>query len=216
MAWMEGWRRGLVAAGLGIVALAAAAQDIPGYPKDVYAADFREMARVPRYCQYTLVFRDAIPGNTDKAAMFNAWKAQVGESFVHMHHYCAGLIKMDRALFRSRDRQSRTFYLNDAIIEYDYVINRVPDEYVLLPEILTKKGEALMHLERDPLAIFTFERAIELKRDYWPPYAHLSDHYLKAGDRKKARETLEAGLAADPAATALRRRLAELDGKKPQ
>lgn len=214
MARMQGWSRALLVAAGCAMPLAAFAQEIPGYSKDVYAADFREMARVPKYCQYTLVFRDAHPNVPNKMEMFNAWKAQVGESFVHMHHYCAGLIKMDRGMFRARDRQSRTFWLQDAIVEYDYVIDRVPEDYVLLPEIVTKKGEALVQLERPAVAIFNFERAIELKKDYWPAYAQLSDVYLKQGDIKKARELLESGLAASPDAPGLVRRLADLDRRK--
>ena len=58
-----------------------------------------------------------------------------------------------------------------------------------------------------------FERAIEVKADYWPPYARLGDYYKSAGDLGKARQILEAGLSKAPDATALQRRLAELDNR---
>jgi hypothetical protein len=57
------------------------------------------------------------------------------------------------------------------------------------------------------------ERAAELKPDYWPPYAYMSDYYRETGDRAKAREVLEAGLQRIPESQGLRTRLAELDSK---
>lgn len=207
------WRLGLVAAALGAAGAASVAQEIPGYSKDIYAADPREMALIPPYCQYTLLFRDKTSGN-DKNEMFNAWKEKVGESFVHMHHYCAGLINANRAQLLARDRQTRQYLFANAVTEYDYVITRVPDSYILLPEILTKKGEALVQLDKGAVGVYHFERAIELKPDYWPPYAQLGDYYQKAGDLRKAREVLEAGLAKVPGTPALTRRLESL-GRKP-
>jgi tetratricopeptide (TPR) repeat protein len=143
--------------------------------------------------------------------MIDAWTAQMGDIFHALHHYCAGLIKANRALLLARNTTDRRFYFSDAIIEYDYVIVRAPPDFVLLPEIVTKKGEALVHLGRGPLAVLEFERAIELKTDYWPPYAHLSDYYKASGELRKARETLDAGLAKVPDAKALLRRKSELD-----
>jgi len=206
------WRATLVALTIGSVAVPSLAQEIPGYRKDVYTADPREMALIPGYCAYTLLFRDATPG-PNKLEMFNAWKEKVGDSFVHMHHYCAGLIKANRATLLARDRDTRQFLLNDAVIEYDYVITRVPETYILLPEILMKKGEALLLLNRGPVGVYYLEQAIELKPDYWPPYVKLADYYQNSGNLRKARETLEAGIAKAPDAQALVRRLESISGK---
>ena len=60
-------------------------------------------------------------------------------------------------------------------------------------------------------ALASYERAIELKRDYWPAYARLADYYKDNGQRQKAREILEDGLKAAPDTKALQRRLRELD-----
>ena len=206
------WRQRVVGSALSFAVLCSVAQDIPGYSRDVYAADPREMAMIPSYCRYTLLFRDSLPAN-NKTEMFDAWKATIGEGYGHMHHYCAGLIKANRATLLARDRTTRQFLLNDAISEYDYVITRVPDTYVLLPEMLTKKGEALVQLEKGPQGAFFFERAIEIKSDYWPAHAQLSDYHQRAGDLKKAREVLEAGLSAAPGTQALLRRLQSLETK---
>jgi hypothetical protein len=64
--------------------------------------------------------------------------------------------------------------------------------------------------------VHELERAIELKSDYWPPYASLSDYYRDIGDRSKAREVLEKGLVSIPGSKALKTRLAKLTQQKRQ
>jgi tetratricopeptide (TPR) repeat protein len=94
------------------------------------------------------------------------------------------------------------------------VIQRVPPDFKLLPEILTKKGENLIRLDRSAQGIIELERAIALKADYWPSYAAISDYYKSAGEPAKARKWLEDGLSASPDTRALTRRLAELDAQQ--
>ena len=106
------------------------------------------------------------------------------------------------------------FYLNDSILEFEYVLRYTPENHVLLPEILTKKGENLIRLGRAALGIQDLRRAAEIKPDYWPPYAIMSDHYKANRDIDKAREVLEKGLEFSPDAKALKRRLSELDSVK--
>ncbi len=184
---------------------------IPGYPDDVrYGYDPRELAMVPRYCIYTQYFRENVPGGND-AAEIERWYSTMGETFHAMHHYCWGLMKTNRAMFLARTPQLRTFYLNDAVSEYDFVIQRVKPGFPMLPEILMKKGDNLIRLGRGALGVQELERAIELKPDYWPPYTVLSDYYKATGDIKKAREALETALSFSPDAKALKTRLAELN-----
>lgn len=190
---------------------------IPGYPDTIDAFDPREVALLPPYCAYTHYFRAKVPGGND-VQKTQAWRSTLGGTFEHIHHYCFGLMKTNRAILLARSNQSRMFYLNDALLEYDYVIERAPADFVLLPEILTKKADNLFQLNRAPVAIFQLERAIDLKPDYWPPYAKLADHYKSIGQIRKAREMLETGLKMAPGAVGLRRRLSELEspdsGKK--
>jgi len=168
---------------------------------------------LPRYCAYTQGFRDHVPGGNNPDEI-QRWSSMLGETFNAMHHYCYGLIKTNRAVLLSRTEQSRRFYLNDAISEFDYVLNGAPPDFVLLPEILMKKGENLIRLDRAESGNLLLQRAIELKPDYWPAYAVMSDSYKKKGDLKNAREVLEKGLLASPDAKALKERLANLDAVK--
>jgi tetratricopeptide (TPR) repeat protein len=191
------------------------AQDVPGYPplnphtllQGPY--DSRELALLPRYCYHTQIFRQIAPGGNNKQEI-DAWYAALGDTYHHLHHYCWGMMKTNRAVLLARDRRVREFFLHDALGEYEYVIQRAPSDFVLLPEILTKRAENLLLLGKAPLGILDLERAIELKPDYWPAHAKLADHYKSTGEVQKARAQLEAGLKAAPGTSALTRRLAEL------
>jgi tetratricopeptide (TPR) repeat protein len=176
------------------------------------------LGMLPPYCKHTQIYSARAPGGAD-AAETERWRTRLGRrNFVHMHHYCWGLENTYRALYRDQTKRERERSLTSSIHEFDYVIARVSPEFALLPEILTKKGENLLRLGNEALAIPELNRAIELKPGYWPPYAALSDHYRNTGDPAKAREWLEKGLAAEPDTPALKRRLAELNagGQKPR
>jgi len=147
-------------------------------------------------------------------AEIERWYSIMGPTFKHMHHYCWGLMKTNRALLFTRAPQHRTFYLDSSISEFDYVISYAPRDFILLPEILTKKGENLIRLGRASQGALELLRAIELKPDYWPPYAAVSDYYKEIGEIAKAREWLEKGLSVTPDVRALKSRLANLEGAK--
>jgi hypothetical protein len=184
----------------------------PGYPDSVEGYDRREVAMLPRYCLSTLGFRLAnVPGSQDQAVT-DRWYAYLGPSFNNLHHYCWGLMKTNRAMLLARDVTTRNFYLRDANKEFDYVIGKAPDDFLLLPEILTKRAENLARIGTSAVGVPDLERAISLKSDYWPAYAALSDHYKANADTAKAREVLEEGLAKSPDAVGLQRRLTELAG----
>ena len=206
-----GWYRRVAVILLFIPALPAASQEIPGYPSmDANNYDSREIAMLPPYCPYAQIFRDRVAGAKVDSEI-QRWYAQLGATFHHMHHYCWGLMKTNRAVLLARSRDIRDFYLRDSIGEFEYVIQRAPSDFVLLPEIITKQSENLARLGKGPVAVLGFERAAELKPDYWPPYAHISDYYKEAGDIPKARAALEKGLSFAPDASALKRRLTELE-----
>lgn len=191
------------------VAVTAAAQSIPGYPEHVTEYDPREVVMLPEYCKYTQLFRDRVPGGNNRE-MIQRWHATMGDVFIHMHHYCWGLMHLHRAKVLARDAQARGFNYDNAVREFEYIMERTPKDFPLLPEMLTKKGEALLGRGKTALALAEFERAIELKPDYWPPYAHISDHYRALGELARARQILEEGLTRSPGARGLQRRLNEL------
>lgn len=199
-----------------IVTGLAAALLAPMYVDAQFRYTARDIALLPPYCKYTQSFREYAEGGNDPEKI-KQWYSIMGGSYPNvgifhvMHHYCRGLINVNTAKLYSRSPQERQANLNGSIIEFDFVIERAPPDAVLLPEILTKKGESLIAVGKGPLAVAEFNRAIQLKPDYWPPFAALSDYYKTSGNIKMARELLQQGLSASPNAAALKRRLAELD-----
>jgi tetratricopeptide (TPR) repeat protein len=188
-----------------------AGREIPGYPNDVTANDSREVAMLPKYCIHTRTFRHSVPGGNNVAEV-KRLQAIAGPTYEALHHYCWGLMKTNRALFLTNEKRVKEFYLRSANSDFDYVIVRAAADFPLLPEILTKKGENLALL-RDTTAEGVLRRAIELKRDYWPAYAALSDHYKNMGQLAKSREVLEQGLSLAPDAKPLSTRLSQLRGR---
>src|SRR5882762_6337599 len=131
---------------------------VPGYPDRVDAYDPREVALLPRYCIHTQLFRGRVPGGNNPDEI-ERWYSIMGETFNAMHHYCWGLMKTNRATLFARGQKIRMFYLEDAISEFDYVIERAKPDFVMLPEILTKKGENLIRLGRGSFGIRELQRA---------------------------------------------------------
>jgi tetratricopeptide (TPR) repeat protein len=168
---------------------------------------------LPVYCKYTQVFRERVPGGNNRAEI-ERWTTSMGSVFNHMHHYCWGLMASNRAAFLSNNREDRMRNLNGTLGEFEYVIQRAPPDFPLLPEILTRKGESLIQLDRAGEGMLELQRAIKIKADYAPAYAAMSDYYKETGQLAKARESLEKGLSAAPNAKALMRRLAALDAAK--
>ena len=197
-----------------VAAASAGGGHIPGYPDNVeYGFDPREVALLPNYCKYTKVFRNFVPGGNNKAEI-ERWYGVMGRTFDAMHHYCWAIMKTNRALLLARDNQTKFFYLRAAIEDFNYVLRFAKPDFIMMPELLTKKGENLIGIGRSAEGISELEHAMESKPDYWPPYAALSDYYESTGNVAKARELLEKALTFAPDTKALTRRLAELEGAK--
>jgi tetratricopeptide (TPR) repeat protein len=201
---------GLIAAAAG----ARAGDMIPGYPDNIDAYDERDLQLLPRYCIYTLSYRQHIKRGNDPTEVAK-WYELMGPTFHHMHHYCNGLVDTNRALLLAPNPRVRNFYLRASITEFDYVLERATPEFVMLPEILTKKGENLLRLDEYGEGLRALQQAIAAKPDYWPPYVVLSDFFKKKGNEDQAREWLERALKFAPDTKALTSRLAELDKRKP-
>jgi len=76
------------------------------------------------------------------------------------------------------------------------VIERAPLDFRLLPEILTKKGDTLIRLDRAGEGMLEIQRAIKIKPDTGRPKLPMSDYYRETRQFAKAREWLDKGLSA--------------------
>jgi tetratricopeptide (TPR) repeat protein len=196
--------RFLAPAGLALALLAPMRADAQ------YKYEQSLMHMLPLYCRYTQDFINRFPG-TDRTVEQERWKSSMGPTFIHMHHYCYGLMNINRATYLSTDTRDKLFNLSNSVLEFDYVIERAPLDFPMLPEILTKKGETLIKLSRPGEAMIELQRAIKIKPTYEPAYATASDYYKETRQFAKAREWLEKGISAAPGAKTLKRRLAEVN-----
>lgn len=171
----------------------------------------REISMLPDFCRHKLA-RDAQkevdPADTAR------FQELLGRTYLHLHHYCYGLVFTNRAKLARVTASERNSLLSQSIGEFDYTIRNSTVDFVLLPEMLTKKGENLLRLRRIQEGVSTLQSAIQTKPDYWPPYAVLSDYFKANGELDAARGWIEKGIAASPGAKALESRHLELKGKR--
>lgn len=201
---------GVALSGVAVTAMAMPPKNLSG----------EERALLPPYCRYTqggvVGFENpSYPSPTAKYWVGVFGGQGVSANFWFMHHYCYALIHMMRA---QRPRLSEMAYRGtwmEVIGEIDFILNRVPPDFLLLPEMMLNRGRALVRLKKFDAAMESFEKAVEAKPDYWPPYAEIAEIHVQRGDKAKAVDALRSGLAASPGAEALRKRLSDLGGSVP-
>lgn len=178
-----------------------------------FPATDTEMALVPSYCKDTQGFGygDATTNTSPRAGH---WVSLMGKTFWAMHHYCRGLIKRNRAMKSGLRFEERQHLLKSAIDEYDYVLNNNKDpDFILLPEIYTRIGEASILTSNPSAAERAFARAREIKADYWPAYSHWAEYLIQKGKRAEAKQLVKNGLEQSPNAKVLIDQYRLLGGK---
>jgi hypothetical protein len=110
-----------------MVAAVAHAQQFPHMPSPT------EVAALPDFCQAKM---------GTNAAFSDAWRQRMGpDKYVHLHHYCHGLIAMNR-LVVATNKQTRRDLQQRATQEFDYVIRNWPPDFVLAIDARNKKSMA--------------------------------------------------------------------------
>ena len=162
-----------------------------------------EMALIPPYCPDTMGFNygDATTNTSPRAGY---WLGLMGRGFWAVHHYCWGLIKLRRADRIGMLPVERIGTLTNVVGEFNYVLENSPPDFVLLPEVLTQRGDVLIRLGDAGAAIESYQAALQRKADYWPAYVSWGEVLLKIGRRKEAQELLERGLRLTPNVAQLR------------
>ena len=112
----------------GAIALATAGPVCAGDPLDVATLSRGEMARLPEYCPHTWGYHQGGPERAE-------WFARLGPMMEHLHHYCWGILKANRANSGGVTPQMRDSLIGSAIGESHYVLRRASQDFVLLPEM---------------------------------------------------------------------------------
>ena len=187
------WRLWFAGIALGLACIGASAQK----PPDITAG---EMALLPEYCPDTQTMSATDPRGSEKAAR---WVSILGNAFWGLHHYCWGLIHVSRANQAGKSALARRGHLESAINDYRYVLANSQPDFILLPELYLRIGEAQMELLAYASAMESFRRSREIKPDYWPPYLRAATVLTRLGKNADALAMLQEGMTRMPTERAL-------------
>lgn len=165
-----------------------------------------EMAMLPPYCAARF---------DERSEAFKSWKSSMGQDFIHVHHYCAGLNFVNRARGMASSDKDRRGTLEAALRNFDYMLAHTHPDFSLRPEILMNRGIALSMMNRMGEAVGNLLQSIEADPNQPRAYLTLADMYDKQRNRVKALETVTEGLRHNPDTKSLQRRYTELGGKLP-
>lgn len=171
-----------------------------------------EMNLLPKYCPDTMGFNygDAYSNTSPRASH---WVSLMGKSFWAMHHYCWGLINLNRSRKAGVPAGTRKAILESVRGDFLYVIRNSTPDFIMLPELYSKEGEVELLLGKPGDAKEAFAMARKLKPDYWPAYSHWGEFLIQNGQRSEALKIVAMGLAYSPNAKVLQAQFKALGGK---
>lgn len=161
-----------------------------------------EYLLLPEYCRaqgnvsekyYKKYYRDDVT---------RKWQSALGDNYNHYHHFCWGIVSISRA-YRLPSQGGRGGMAKLAIDDIGYMLEHATPDFILLPEVYTKLGEALLLARDERRAEAAFRKAWEIKPDYWRAYVWWGQHLLNAGKPGEALTIAEAGLKNAPDVRAL-------------
>lgn len=136
-----------------------------GYnPIKITASEYKAL---PEYCQCKLYYNHYNDLRAEKARKSKKnlkLKRIFGSDYQHLHHFCWGLVKLERANAFNMGTEKRNFLLKSAVSEFDYVISRVGKNSPFLWMYHEKKGEALLLQNKNSEAQIEFLKAKFYKR----------------------------------------------------
>lgn len=97
-----------------------------------------ELATLPEYCIERLARDENAP---------KPWRDQLGaDRYLHLHHYCAGLYHADRANTQIGSKH-RVHYAQTAIAQFNYVLQRWPEDFPLAQDAAQRKAQMEFQLQ---------------------------------------------------------------------
>jgi tetratricopeptide (TPR) repeat protein len=163
-----------------------------------------ELATLPPYC-------DAKIGSQNPSAISHWDKALGHGNWIHMHHYCGGLIELNR-YYKVVSAADRKGTLGRAVWEFDYTLNATSPDFSLRADAHFNRGRAQLLLGKDGQALNDFSKALELNHDMPPASIELAKLYKKQGKKDQALATLKSGLLLSPAHKGMRRNYEAMGG----
>ena len=188
-----------------LLAVATSASMATAIPND------SELALLPDYCRDAQMIRygDAYYNKSPRA---DHWVGLMGKTFWAMHHYCWALTNFQRIKVAGIQPIVRAQLLSEIVQDCGYVIENAPKDFVMLPEIYLRVGEAQVLRNMPAEALKAFQTAASLKPDYWPAYVRSVDLQVKLKLTANAKATAAEGLRFSPQSKDLLQRFRSLGG----
>lgn len=196
----------LLALVLGML-LAAGARAVPA--NNVSAG---ELALLPPFCIDTEGFMYGPENSPKMSPRAPEWVRQMGHGFWSLHHYCWARVHLNRLRTGRADTYNKRAFAKMIADEHMYVVRNVTPDFVLLPEVWTRIGEALLLAGDIGGAMEAYGRAREIKPEFWPAYAQWATFLSEVGKKKDALALVTEGLRHAPDATQLRKQFTQLGG----
>lgn len=166
-----------------------------------------EMLRLPAYCQV----RFSAPPQSPE---WKGWRDRIGANYIDLHHYCAGINFVNR-YWGARTAKDRSFYLQNAMNNFDYMVKAEKPDFTLRAELYSHRGEAFKLMRRPAEAVRDFNHALSIDPRFVKPYLQLAELNVAGKTAARALEIVTEGLRHVPDSKALQRRYRELGGKEP-
>lgn len=178
-----------------------------------------EIAMLPPYCIDTEAFMHGPENSPTQSPRAPEWVARMGRSFWAMHHYCWGRVSLNRLRFGRAETNNKRTFAKQIVNEYLYVVQNSTPNFIMLPEIWARIGEASLLAGDIGGAMDAYAKARSIKPDYAPAYEQWAEFQLSYGRRDDARALVDEGLQQIPDSKALlelRRKLGPAPGGAPR
>lgn len=118
---------------------------------------------------------------------------QIGEpSFLHVHHYCAGVIWLSRARVEANQTQRKS-YLEYANTEISYTYERIPETSPIYPTVAVNMARARLEVGQRDEAIAVAEHTAQVRPQDARAYIGLAVIYREMKKLDLARDALVKG-----------------------
>jgi len=166
-----------------------------------------ELRAAPGYCQARYV-----DGKTSES--WKQWEKVMGPASLHMHHYCDGLLWINR-YYGSGDRREKKRILQSAYGSFMYMVPRVDSSWPLLPELYLNLGTVMALQNRDGEALQAMLKAIQLDPKMTKAYSATANQYVKLKKKEDALKVVTEGLRQVPGDEGLQKLYISLGGELP-
>ncbi|MDP2809123.1 MAG: hypothetical protein Q8O34_03135 [Rhodocyclaceae bacterium] len=189
----------LVQAMIGLTALGVHAQGGRDMTEEEYAL-------LPEYCRYKAWVSNTHP-NPPKS---EKWENFFGRDFVHIHHYCWGLVWLGRANRSGVSEQDRKTLLIMAHGGANYVLENTGPNFPIRAELYTRQLEISLLQRNENAAEHAFRKAVEANPKFVRAYWLRAYWLFKRGKLPEAMKVAEQGLEQVPESKMLNELVAEM------